>query len=48
VAKGDSPAANESVTYNGTPGYHRYRVHAYSGSGSYTLGITNPLASRAW
>ena len=28
--------------YNGTAGYYRYRVHAYSGSGSYTLGITNP------
>jgi streptogrisin C len=42
VAKGDSPAANETVTYNGTAGYYRYRVHAYSGSGGYTLGVTNP------
>ncbi|QTR03898.1 S1 family peptidase [Saccharothrix algeriensis] len=42
VAKGDSPAASETVNYSGTPGYYRYRVHAYSGSGSYTLGITNP------
>nr|BFE53152.1 hypothetical protein GCM10017745_65790 [Saccharothrix mutabilis subsp. capreolus] len=42
VAKADSPSATESLTYNGTPGYYRYRVHAYSGSGSYTLGITNP------
>ncbi|WP_367128957.1 S1 family peptidase [Saccharothrix sp. HUAS TT1] len=42
VAKGDSPGANESVDYNGTPGYYRYRVHAYSGSGSYALGVTNP------
>ncbi|MEU4805884.1 S1 family peptidase [Actinosynnema sp. NPDC023587] len=42
VAKGDTPAANETVTYNGTPGYYRFQVHAYSGSGSYTLGITNP------
>ncbi len=42
VAKGDSPAASETVTYSGTPGYYRYRVHAYSGSGSYTLGVTNP------
>ncbi|MFD7655554.1 S1 family peptidase, partial [Actinosynnema sp. NPDC059797] len=30
VAKGDSPSASESVTYNGTAGYYRYRVHAYS------------------
>ncbi|MFD0201473.1 MULTISPECIES: S1 family peptidase [Saccharothrix] len=42
VAKGDSPAASETVNYNGTAGYYRYRVHAYSGSGSYTLGVTNP------
>ncbi|MCE6998807.1 S1 family peptidase [Saccharothrix sp. S26] len=42
VAKGDSPGASEAVSYNGTPGYYRYRVHAYSGSGSYTLGVTNP------
>ncbi|WP_447002954.1 S1 family peptidase [Saccharothrix isguenensis] len=42
VAKGDTPAANEAVTYNGTAGYYRYRVHAYSGSGSYALGVTNP------
>jgi streptogrisin C len=42
VAKGDSPAASETVDYNGTAGYYRYRVHAYSGSGSYTLGVTNP------
>ena len=42
VAKGDTPAASETVSYNGTPGYYRYRVHAYSGSGSYTLGVTNP------
>lgn len=42
VAKGDSPAANETVTYNGTAGYYRFRVHAYSGSGGYTLGVKNP------
>jgi streptogrisin C len=42
VAKGDSPAADETINYNGTAGYYRYRVHAYSGSGSYTLGLTNP------
>ncbi|MFI9008282.1 S1 family peptidase [Actinosynnema sp. NPDC053489] len=42
VAKGDTPGASETVNYSGTPGYYRYRVHAYSGSGSYTLGVTNP------
>jgi streptogrisin C len=42
VAQGTTPAADESVTYNGTAGYYRWRVHAYSGSGSYALGFTNP------
>jgi streptogrisin C len=42
VAQGTSAAADETVTYNGTAGYYRYRVHAYSGSGSYSLGYTNP------
>jgi streptogrisin C len=42
VASGTTPAADENVSYNGTAGYYRYRVHAYSGSGSYTLGVTNP------
>ncbi|MEV0607991.1 S1 family peptidase [Polymorphospora rubra] len=42
VASGTSTGPDESVTYSGTAGYYRYRVHAYSGSGSYTLGLTNP------
>jgi streptogrisin C len=42
VASGTTPADDESVSYNGTAGYYRYRVHAYSGSGSYTLGYSNP------
>ncbi|MFD0659515.1 S1 family peptidase [Thermocatellispora tengchongensis] len=42
VASGTTAAPDETVTYNGTAGYYRYRVHAYSGSGSYTLGITRP------
>ncbi|MEV4413616.1 S1 family peptidase [Catellatospora sp. NPDC049609] len=42
VATGGTPSNAESVTYSGTAGYYRYRVHAYSGSGSYTLGFTNP------
>jgi streptogrisin C len=42
VAEGTSPAADETVSYNGTAGYYRYRVHAYSGSGSYALAYTNP------
>ena len=42
VASGTSPGPDETLTYNGTAGYYRYRVHAYSGSGSYTLGYTRP------
>lgn len=42
VAQGITPGNNESISYTGTAGYYRYRVHAYSGSGSYTLGYTNP------
>ena len=42
VASGTSPNPDETVSYSGTAGYYRYRVHAYSGSGSYTLGFTNP------
>ncbi|MEU6997400.1 S1 family peptidase [Nonomuraea sp. NPDC046570] len=42
VAKGDSPNADETLSYSGTAGFYRYRVHAYSGSGTYTLGVTRP------
>ncbi|GAB4046931.1 S1 family peptidase [Catellatospora paridis] len=42
VAQGDTPSNAETLTYSGTAGYYRYRVHAYSGSGSYALGFTNP------
>jgi streptogrisin C len=42
VAQGASAAADETVSYNGTAGYYRWRVHAYSGSGTYRLGYSNP------
>ncbi|GHJ47884.1 serine protease [Catellatospora sp. TT07R-123] len=42
VAQGATSSSSESLTYSGTAGSYRYRVHAYSGSGSYTLGFTNP------
>jgi streptogrisin C len=42
VAQGATAAADENVTYSGTAGYYRWRVHAYSGGGSYTLSYTNP------
>ncbi|MCT9928912.1 S1 family peptidase [Planotetraspora sp. A-T 1434] len=42
VASGTSSGPDETVTYSGTAGYYRYRVHAYSGSGSYTMGLSKP------
>ncbi|WP_433238103.1 M4 family metallopeptidase [Streptosporangium sp. CA-135522] len=42
VASGTSVNPDEAFTYNGTAGYYRYRVHAYSGSGTYTLGYDAP------
>ena len=42
VAQGITPGNIEAVSYNGTAGYYRYQVHAYAGSGDYTLGYTNP------
>ncbi|MDM4719281.1 S1 family peptidase [Micromonospora sp. WMMA1363] len=42
VASSYTSGPDESLTYNGTAGYYRFEVHAYSGSGSYTMGITKP------
>jgi streptogrisin C len=42
VASGTSANPDETVSYSGTAGYYRWEVHAYSGSGSYTLGYSNP------
>jgi Zn-dependent metalloprotease len=42
VAAGESATATENVTYNGTAGTYRWRVYAYSGSGSFTLCTTKP------
>ena len=39
VASSTSPGPDESLSYTGTAGYYRFRIHAYSGSSSYTLGI---------
>jgi subtilisin family serine protease len=42
VASGLGPTANEDVRYSGTPGTYRWRVYAYSGSGSFSLAISRP------
>jgi streptogrisin C len=42
VASATTPAPDETLSYNGTAGFYRYVVHAYSGSSSYTLGFSRP------
>ncbi|MFF0478962.1 M4 family metallopeptidase [Streptomyces sp. NPDC004284] len=42
VAVGGTASADEDTSYYGTAGYYRYVVHAYSGSGAYTLGLSAP------
>ena len=42
VASGTTSSNVENVSYSGTAGYYRWRVHAYSGSGSYSLCTTKP------
>ncbi|PSK97248.1 streptogrisin C [Haloactinopolyspora alba] len=42
VARSISSGPDEQVTHDGSAGYFRYVVHAYSGSGSYTMGIDAP------
>ncbi|WP_416237308.1 M4 family metallopeptidase [Streptomyces marinisediminis] len=42
VARATTSGPDEELSYDGTAGYYRYRVHAYSGSGDYTLGYTTP------
>jgi streptogrisin C len=42
VAQGISSGPDESFTYTGTAGYYRYRIHAYSGSGSLIIGFDTP------
>jgi serine protease len=42
VRSGTTSGPDETVTYSGTAGYYRWRVHAYSGSGSYSLCTARP------
>ncbi|HEX8252459.1 MAG TPA: M4 family metallopeptidase [Thermoanaerobaculia bacterium] len=42
VAAGETSTSAENVSYNGTSGQYRWRVYAYSGSGSFTLCTTKP------
>ncbi|MBB5868343.1 streptogrisin C [Allocatelliglobosispora scoriae] len=42
VAEGATSSNAETLTYSGTAGNYRFQVHAYSGSGAYTMGFSNP------
>ena len=42
VARGIGQTSTETVTYNGSAGTYRWRVHSYSGAGAYTLEVTRP------
>lgn len=42
VGRSEGTTSTESITYNGTSGYYRWRVYSYSGSGSYALCTTKP------
>ncbi len=42
VATSSSAGPDERISYNGTPGYYRYRVVSVAGFGSYTLGLRVP------
>ncbi|WP_220183170.1 S8 family serine peptidase [Sphaerisporangium album] len=42
VASAISTGPDETITYNGTAGTYRWRVHAYSGAGAYTGGYSRP------
>lgn len=37
VAQGTTPQSQESVSYSGSAGYYTWRVHSYTGSGSYVF-----------
>jgi len=42
VAEGSTSSSTESFSYSGSAGTYRWKVDAYSGSGSYTLGTNRP------
>ncbi|MEQ1439120.1 S8 family serine peptidase [Fontimonas sp. SYSU GA230001] len=42
VARGETTSSNEDISYSGTSGTYRWRIKAYSGSGSYDLYVSNP------
>jgi serine protease len=42
VARSESVTSEEQVAYSGTPGYYRWLVSSYNGSGSYSFWLQRP------
>jgi subtilisin family serine protease len=42
VARAESSTSEEFISYSGTAGYYRWRIHSYSGSGSYDFWLDRP------
>ena len=42
VARAETAAPDETITYSGTAGYYYWRIYSYSGAGSYTFTLTKP------
>lgn len=42
VARSTSSNSEEEITYNGSSGYYTWRIHSYSGSGSYAFWLDRP------
>lgn len=42
VARSEGSTSTESITYNGTPAYYRWRIYSYSGSGTYRFWMKRP------
>jgi serine protease len=42
VARSESVTSEEQIAYTGTPGYYRWRVRSFSGSGAYTFWLQRP------
>ena len=42
VARSESATSEEQIAYSGTPGYYRWVVSSYSGSGAYSFWLQRP------
>ena len=42
VARSESATSSETINYNGTAAYYRWRIYSYSGAGSYSFCLKKP------